>query len=131
MTISNQPDNLSRATSLDSSFEAECRALLDQSVNAMPASLHSRLSAIRYKSLDQLTEPSGYLEDKISGWRTAFAGLALCVLASGLLFLPNANYQTDQYNTSYSWATDDGSLLGDDLSLHLWLSELDVETIDE
>jgi len=120
-----------KALSIDSELEVECTNLLNQSITAMPASLHSRLTTIRHNSLEQLVNTHEFTGENMNGWRSALAGLALCVVACCLLFLPHTNRESFNDSISDSWGPENESLLGDDLSLHLWLFELEEDNTGE
>ncbi len=118
MKPSNQQNmNLNQLDSL----EKEAAKLLDQSVADMPAELVSRMRAAREVSLDSISE-SGHVWFKTLDWRPTFATVALCLLAVILLYIPNVSKQPEQQFTQ-SWLVEDEYLLGDDLSLYLWLTD--------
>ena len=131
MKHSNPSEHNTKVLCIDSKLEAECINLLNQSITAMPASVHSRLTAIRHSSLEQLANTHELAGASVGGWRSALAGLALCVVACCLLFLPHTGRETFSDSMSYSWGPENESLLGDDLSLHMWLFELDDDSTEE
>ena len=110
----NRADNQAPVNSL----EDQAARLLDQSIEDLPAGIVSRMHAARTETLDTVFEArSGWLQR--FDWRPAFATAALALLAAILLYVPE--YPEEQYLDS--WVAEDEFLLGDDLSLYLWLSD--------
>ncbi len=99
-------------------LESEIVKLLDDSAGNLPAAVASRLSESREISLDAAAKPRQGIFDVLD-WRPAYATAALCLLAMLLLYIP------DRAEPEYAelWSAEDQYLLGDDLSLYLWLSD--------
>ncbi len=102
----------------DDALDSEVSELLDKSTANLPASITSRLQTARSISLDRLANRAGGSAERFD-WRPACAALTLCLLAVILLYVPDR--QEPYY--AESWPGQDEYLLGDDLSLYLWLSE--------